>query len=80
MPTCRSCPAEVIFVPSAKSGKNMILDARPTKGVVLVARSAGDEELWRAEDAKYFDESPVARVVDVYTDHHATCPRAEDWR
>jgi hypothetical protein len=22
----------------------------------------------------------LARVVDVYTDHHATCPEAEAWK
>ena len=26
---CRSCQAEVVFVPSAKTGKPMILDANP---------------------------------------------------
>lgn len=66
MTTCRSCPAEVIFVPSAKSGARMILDAKPEKRVILLERGAPLPK--------------VAQVVDAYTDHHATCPRAGDWR
>lgn len=68
MPTCRSCPAEVVFVRSATTGKNMILDAKPKKGIVIDPSGP---------DTPGFQ---VARVVDVYTDHHATCPRAADWR
>ncbi|MGH2711371.1 MAG: hypothetical protein ACRDH9_09240 [Actinomycetota bacterium] len=66
---CRSCKADVIFVPSAKSGKPLILDAKPSKGVVL-GRGVP------------FGHIPmqVANVVDVYTDHHVTCPNAADWK
>lgn len=69
---CKGCGAEVIFVPSAKSGKPMILDAKPTKGIVLVY---ADEVL-----APGNEPDPRARVSDVYTDHHATCPKAADFR
>jgi len=82
MSTCRSCGDAVVFVPSAKSGKQMILDAKPAKGVVLVGTAEGSEpceELWRAGGAAFHD-GPAACVVDVYTDHHATCPQAEEWR
>lgn len=72
MTTCRSCEAEIVFVPSAKSGKAMILDAKPSKGVVLVDLLAPGTRKVSADS--------VARVVDVYTDHHATCPHFEDWR
>lgn len=72
MTTCRSCDAEVVFVPSAKSGKAMILDVKPKKGIVLDIAFPGTVERPAGE--------PVARVVDVYTDHHATCPNVGDWR
>lgn len=69
---CQSpgCGAEVIFVPSAKTGRPMILDAKPTKGVVLRG------------DLRIADSQPesVASVVDVYTDHHVTCPAAKAWK
>lgn len=79
MAECQSCHAEVVFVPSAKSGKPMILDAKPTKGVV------------RVDGVTLFDgvlspihEGPLgvarAMIVDVYTDHHVTCPNADDWK
>ena len=74
MTTCRSCDAEVVFVPSAKSGKAMILDAKPKKGVVLV--DGPTRMLSGALDVA----EPMARVVDVYTDHHVTCPAAADWK
>lgn len=66
MSACRSCQADVLFVPSAKNpDKNMILDLRPGKGIVL-------ERLYTLDQVR-------AKVVDVYTDHHATCPNADQW-
>ena len=56
---CRSCDAEVVFVPSAATGKRMVLDASPRKGVVLIDGIRGADSL--------------AAAVSVYTDHHATC-------
>lgn len=76
MSTCRSCDAEVIFVPSATSGRPMILDAKPAKGVVLVDTAFGAALL--AADPR--TEKAHARVVDTYTDHHVTCPGADDWK
>lgn len=66
MTTCRSCEAEVVFVPSATTGNPMILDAKPAKGVVLQRVMP--------------DGHATAAVVDVYTDHHATCPDAAAWK
>jgi hypothetical protein len=76
--TCRSCDAEVVFVPSAKSGAPMILDAKPEKRVVLI-----DDSPTRSSHQLAFAENPLnakAHVVSVYTDHHATCPNAADWK
>lgn len=72
MPLCRSCNAEVVFVRSATTGKNVILDAKPVKGIVLASQTGQLDS--SAEDPRF------ARVVDIYTDHHATCPHAEAWR
>lgn len=76
MPTCRSCEAEVVFVKSEKSGTPMILDAIPAKGVILVTESLSGVG---SIPTKYLDEDARADVVDVYTDHHATCPDAKAW-
>jgi hypothetical protein len=78
--TCRSagCGARVIFIPSAKTGKPMILDAEPKKLVVV-----GNHELADQGGAWWFDDpaegTATAKVVDVYTPHHATCPAAKSW-
>ena len=81
MSTCRSCKAEVIFVPSAKTGKPMILDAKPEKRIVLLAPAGRDPSVL----ATPWPESPwpdgkVAKVIDTYVDHHATCPAAAQWK
>ncbi len=77
MPTCQSCRAEVVFVPSAKTGKSMILDAKPEKGVALLHFLAVIEPEARAA-APHAEQ--YATVIDVYTDHHVTCPKAQDWQ
>ncbi len=74
MDHCKSCEADVVFVPSAKSGKPMILDAKPRKGIVLVDRRSVMPVLMPEPG------EPVAHVVDVYTDHHATCPDVRRYR
>jgi hypothetical protein len=80
MTTCNSCDAEVMFVPSAKSGKSMILDAKPVKGVV-VSSFAGALALHPGQALVAGNANEQrASVVDVYTDHHATCPLADEWR
>ncbi len=80
MTTCRSCDAEVVFVPSAKSGKLMILDAKPTKGVVLTDGTMSIHGLVQVIGALDDASVPEACVVDVYTDHHGTCPDAASWK
>jgi hypothetical protein len=77
--TCRSCGADVLFVPSAKSGKPMILDAKPEKRIVLGTPHT-DAELIIHGDHLDERDYQIARVVDTYIDHHATCPKAEQWK
>lgn len=79
MTTCRSCNADVFFVPSAATGRRMILDAEPIlNGNVEIADGL----------AYVLREGPLADARakmlrgtgKVYTSHHATCPQAADWR
>lgn len=79
---CRSCQADVVFVPSAKSGKQMILDAVPANGVVLVdtGHAMDAASVMVFGNVELGGLTTAARVVKVYTDHHATCPDAESWR
>jgi hypothetical protein len=76
---CQSCGADIVFVPSAKSGKPMILDAKPEKRIVLDVTLTTAETIIHGD---HIDEPgyKVARVVNAYTDHHATCPKAADWK
>jgi len=81
MPTCkgRGCGAEIVFVPSAKSGKQMVLDAKPAKGVVIYPDPI---EAWGPGPTFTggIEGRRIAAVVDVYTDHHATCPDVGSFR
>jgi hypothetical protein len=76
---CRSCQADVIFVPSGRTNPAghmawMILDATPAKGVLLVNRETGIP----VNGAGYPDT--IAAVWDTYTDHHVSCPQAKEWK
>jgi hypothetical protein len=75
--TCRSCGAAVIFVTSGKSPAKLILDAKPEKRVI-VARVRHLHLLAATDGSKHLDD-PVGAVIDVYTDHHATCSDAAAW-
>jgi hypothetical protein len=61
-----------MFVPSAKTGKLMILDAKPRKGVILTRFATFDDPNHAS--------ATTASVEDVYTDHHATCPAVDEWK
>ncbi len=80
MTTCRSCDAEVLFVPSATTGKSMILDAKPSKGIVLLSETGLAESIRHLRPTAQLGGVFTAAVVDVYTDHHGTCPDAASWK
>ena len=85
MSTCRSCDAEVVFVASEKTGRPMILNAKPEKRVLVgnfseVSEGDGFGLLLIDGYIGPPGGGSVAVVVDVYTDHHATCPNAADWK
>jgi hypothetical protein len=56
----------------------MILDAKPAKGVVLRWDDLGTYGDRLGEGDGHGTQ--VADVLDVYTDHHATCPDAAAWK
>jgi hypothetical protein len=80
MPTCSACEAEVVFVPSARTGKPMILDAEPEKRIVLL--DGGTEPVYGIDHVRAVLRSGTgrAKVASVFIDHHATCPEAERFR
>jgi hypothetical protein len=61
---CRSCSAWLIFAKTPQ-GKTLPVDAVPQKRVVLEPDASG---------------TPIARVVDTYVSHFATCPNAAQHR
>jgi hypothetical protein len=78
----------VIFVPTER-GKKMILDAESRKGVVITNALERGKPMDKGLVRFYLDgggfpgeadQAMRAAVVDVYTDHHATCPEAAKWR
>lgn len=69
MPTeteCRSCEAPILWVKLRPGLKAHPVDETPKKVIVLSDVSDGG--------------APVAKMVDGYTSHFATCPDAEGWR
>jgi len=64
----------VIFVPSAKTGKPMILDAKSTKGIVLL------DAYGHFSPDTMQGEAVAGKVVDTYVDHRMTCPAAAEWK
>lgn len=62
---CRSCGAPLIWGVT-ENDKRMPVDAKPEKRVVFEKRGNG--------------LPPLARVVDTYVSHFATCPNAAQHR
>jgi hypothetical protein len=79
MPTCSACDAEVVFVPSDKSGASMICDAEPEKRLVLLD---GGEPIYSIAQVRtaLASGTATAKPASVFTDHHATCPEADQFR
>ena len=68
---CKSCGAEVVFASNVKSGKMQILDARP----ITVWRIRTDSPEFQG-----YEVSPYTEAVKGHVDHHATCPKAAEWK
>jgi hypothetical protein len=65
------CGEPIIDVVTVKGAKQ-VLDAQPGKGIVLV-----DSYGHLGTDVR--PSEAMARVVDVYVDHHATCSKWPSW-
>jgi hypothetical protein len=63
--TCRSCGAEIFFA-ATENGRQMPIDVRAEKRVVIERRGNG--------------LPPLARVVDTYVSHFSSCPSASEHR
>ena len=74
---CRgpNCGAEILFVKTEK-GKLQVLDAEPKKGVVLFTGDSNPRLRKTLAEAESTLTPTYSVVVDVFTDHHATCPDA----
>lgn len=72
---CRSCGAAVILVHSATTGALMILDYEPNPEKGNVAIIDG-----KAQTIKKGDLFEPMIDKPLYLDHHASCPKAQEWR
>lgn len=71
MSTCQSCGASVFFAVYEKTGRTMIVDAKPSQRLVVVAGDPDDP----------LNPCTIRLAMrKTYVDHHATCPQAAEWR
>ena len=66
MSACKSCDAPIKWVRLRPGLKAHPVDEMPKKVIVLTDVTDND--------------APVAKMVDGYTSHFATCPDADKWR
>jgi hypothetical protein len=79
MPQCKSCQAEVQYVPHERTGTLMIVDAAPAATGNLIIRD-GKVSVLKKCDLFTANDEPVELGTPRYFDHHVTCPKAKDWR
>lgn len=87
MPKCKKCPAEVLWVRMARSGKRAPLNAEPDKerGNVLITTGV-DADIFKCDEGEAIalagDALTEERALnrDLYLSHFATCPAAEAFR
>lgn len=77
MPTCRSCPAEIIWAVTPR-GKSIPIDAEPNPdgNVELLPPKPGT----RAPVAVVHGQPPLAAEHPIHMPHCATCTHPEHWR
>lgn len=68
---CKSCDAPIRWVRLRPGLKPHPVDETPKKVIVLSEVGVV---------AVIDNDAPVAKMVDGYTSHFATCPDADDWR
>lgn len=82
--TCTSCGAAVWYARNTRSGKTMIIDRDTSDRGNIVRDGDGVRVLRKAElDAtrpSLFSDPADLEDVPRWCDHHATCPKADEWR
>jgi len=76
---CSACGADVVFVRSETSKATMILDVKTEKHVLLLDYGKPAYSIDAVRQALEAGLA-TARVTSVFTDHHATCPHADQFR
>lgn len=78
---CSTCKAQVFFAKNIQTGKWQIIDALPNwaKGNIYLSGWATHQLTARVWDEQ-IAASNRASGVAYHTDHHATCPHAEEHR
>lgn len=93
MSACRGCGAEIVWAVTAK-GARIPLDAEPVKRAVLEIDDGGGVDAFHLLPAlapvlrapeEYVvpgrDEPTIrASIVDTFMPHHATCPKADQFK
>lgn len=82
MSTCRSCGAEIIWVESATTHRNMPVDVEPSEqGNIRLKRRAPEIPPLAYVIGSTFDLAWLRQEnVGLHTSHFVTCPQAPDWR
>lgn len=80
---CKGCSAPILWIRTA-SGKAQPVDLQPVKLLILVNTCAdspsGRRVLKSKADRAAIGADTRSHVVDVWTPHHVTCPRAADFK
>jgi hypothetical protein len=83
--TCRKCNADVRMAPSAfNPGRSRILDAAPNAEgntyIITGGQGKGRAMVLSGPILPIAQKAAREGELDLYIDHHATCPYAEDFR
>ena len=67
MPNCRGCGAEIVWAKTASNNKAIPLDP---KAEIRAVQVGTDDDL----------RTPIVQIKGTFMPHHATCPKAKDFR
>jgi hypothetical protein len=75
--TCRSCPAEIVWLANERTGTPAPIDATPAhNGNVEVDLGAGTYRVL----GRQARELALAVGRPLYANHFASCPKRADWK
>lgn len=80
MSRCRSCNADVMFVPS-ELGRTMCLNAVPdtNRGNVRIQTTSDGKQIARVLNKHHAERMRATSMEALYLSHHATCVDAARW-